>query len=867
MLGKSAGRVPSYGSSAARAPSYEELTTQPGYPGMQPVTVVGVDAFHSYSDITMEVARHKKFSPIVAGSLSSSYDVSPPESQRFQQSPPAPSLLQRNGGAGRSGMDQVPQAVPGVHPVGVDLFKTRHGRGKEYDSPRVLQPATTQPDALLRKSEVVKATRAAAAPMPRRLESIEDDFPVVTPAMIAGTDRMHEAAEAEKRKHAEAEAAAKKAAEEQERMEAERQMVVAEAEAREKAETEARDAEVRRIAEIRRKEEEEAKKQAAAAATAAAKQEVEAKKAAEEQRKIEEEEREKQQAKKTAEEERRREKEEREKQEQAQEAAKRLQREVEDAMADGVITAEEQRQIDAKKAELDAAQQAHDQATAAKKAAEEQRKKEEEEAKKQAAAVAAKQEAEAKKAAEEQRKIEEEEREKQQAKKDAEEKRREEEERRMLQEDMTRNAREEAAIEAERQARAERLQGEAAQRQREDEEMAHKRAEAIEAARKKEAAIVRLQEFEMQFRSDLESGVAEAKQKKEAAALAKRNALAAAQAAEKEKVNNELQLRAKEKELQRERAYDFSVLRARQIQEVEEYAKRQQAEEVARKEEAKRQKMLAVIEASEKAEESNIAETGILYKAENRGLVITGLKSGTNAADSDFKVGDVIIQLDDDFVVGMTPYEFKMRIRGERGSLVDVVGTRVENHGKKRVSDLIERDVVLPPMQAEPGVKLKVTSSSATVTQVFEATSAEHEGILVGDQIIMIDDEFVTGIDAKEIAELMRGLAGTDVDIVLLRMKEGKKQRHEIQVMRDHNLVALPLKSRYGETGPGYICMHLCLTCTKTIHINSCEGADAYIPARELVRMHPCEGMDAFRTWVRTQQMDTELNRRMRNSC
>ena len=760
-------------------------------------------------------------------------------------------------------MDQVPHAVP-VHPVGVDLFKTRNGRGKEYDSPRGLHPATTQPEALLRKGEVVKATRAAAAPMPRRLENIEDDFPVVAPAMIAGTERMHEAAEAseEKRKQAEAEAAAKKAAEEQERMEAERQMVVSEAAAKEKAEAEARDAEVRRIAEMRRKEEDEAKKQAAAAAAAAAaaKQEAEAKKAAEEQREREEEEREKQQAKKAAEEERRREEEEREKQQQAQEAAKRLVREVEDAMVDGVITAEEQRQIDAKKAELDAAQKAQDQATAAKKAAEEQRKKEEEEAKKQAAAVAAKQEAEAKKAAEEQRKREEEEREKQQGKKAAEERRREEEERRKLQEEMTRKAREEAAVEAERQARAERLQEEAAQRQREDEEMAHKRAEAIEAARKKEAAIVRLQEFEMQFRSDLESGVVEAKQKKEAAALAKRNALAAAQAAEKEKVNNELQLRAKEKELQHDRAYDFSVLRARQIQEVEEYAKRQQAEEVARKEEAKRQKMLAMIEASEKAEESSIAETGILYKAENRGLVITGLKSGTNAADSDFKVGDVIIQLDDDFVVGMNPYEFKMRIRGERGSMVDVVATRVQNNGKKRVSDLIERDVVLPPMQAEPGVKLKVTSSSATVTQVFEATSAEHEGVLVGDQIIMIDDEFVTGIDAKEIAELMRGLAGTDVDIVLLRMKEGKKQRHEIQVLRDHNLVALPLKSRYGETGPGYICMHLCLIFTKTYTHTLMRGCGCLYTCTRACAHAPMRGVwMLFRTWVRTQQMDTEL--------
>ena len=43
-------------------------------------------------------------------------------------------------------------------------------------------------------------------------------------------------------------------------------------------------------------------------------------------------------------------------------AAKKLQKEIEDAMADGVITEEEQRQIDANKARLDAVKQAHDDA-------------------------------------------------------------------------------------------------------------------------------------------------------------------------------------------------------------------------------------------------------------------------------------------------------------------------------------------------------------------------------------------------------------------------------------------------------------------------------------------------------------------------
>ena len=719
-----------------------------------PTPVLAVEEFAGYSDVTMDVARQKKFSPIVAGSLSSSYDVSPHGSQRasFQRSPPELHAA---------------QAAPSSGPVGVDLFKTRRGGGTEDDFPLVsaqneeeafvrkdeiarasrsaapaakrhdAQPATTAQnvkdvqrmsgddvpllagnedavfvngnvvpaqsgpsgnghaaDALLRKKEVVKSTRSApvAAPLPSR--SVDDDFPLVS----------HNDDEAFLRK--------------KEVVKSTRSAPVAAPRP-----TGIADDDVPLVS--HNDDEAFLRKGEVVKSTRAAPETG--------------------------------------------------------ALAHEAVEAERRKQADAE--------------TAAKKAAEEQMKREEQQKKAEAEAAAKKkaeadaaalQEAKAKRAAEEQRK-------------------REEEERKRQQEEMARKAREEAEAEAERQARSKRLQEEAAERQREEEEMARKRAEAMAAARYKEEAAAKQNEFEAQFKLDLESGVAGAKQKKEEAARAKRAALAAAKAAEDEKRKEELKLQAREKALHRERLFDLSINRQRQIQEAEEHAKRQQAEEISRKEEAKRIKKLAEIEACEKAGEGTIAETGILYKAENRGVVITGIKSGTDAATSDFKVGDVIIQLDDDLVVGMTPYEFMNRMRGERGSEVELVATRMQNNGKKRVSDLIERDVVLPPMQAEPGVKLKVTSSGATVTQVFEATSADHEGMQVGDQITMIDEEFVSGLDAKEIEELMRGLAGTDLEIVLSRMKGGKKQRHTIQVVRDHNLIALPLRSRYGETGPATI--------------------------------------------------------------
>jgi len=758
-----------------------------------PTPVLAVEEFAGYSDVTMDVARQKKFSPIVAGSLSSSYDVSPHGSQRasFQRSPPELHAA---------------QAAPSSGPVGVDLFKTRRGGGTEDDFPLVsaqneeeafvrkgeiarasrsaapaakrhdAQPATTAQnvkdvqrmsgddvpllagnedavfvngnvvpaqsgpsgnghaaDALLRKKEVVKSTRSAPVAAPRPTGIADDDVPLVS--------------------HNDDEAFLRKG----EVVKSTRSAPVA-------APLPSRsvDDDFPLVSHnddeafLRKKEVVKSTRSAPVAAprpTGIADDDVPLVSHNDDEAFL-----------------------------RKGEVVKSTRAAPETgALAHEAVEAERRKQADAE--------------TAAKKAAEEQMKREEQQKKAEAEAAAKKkaeadaaalQEAKAKRAAEEQRK-------------------REEEERKRQQEEMARKAREEAEAEAERQARSKRLQEEAAERQREEEEMARKRAEAMAAARYKEEAAAKQNEFEAQFKLDLESGVAGAKQKKEEAARAKRAALAAAKAAEDEKRKEELKLQAREKALHRERLFDLSINRQRQIQEAEEHAKRQQAEEISRKEEAKRIKKLAEIEACEKAGEGTIAETGILYKAENRGVVITGIKSGTDAATSDFKVGDVIIQLDDDLVVGMTPYEFMNRMRGERGSEVELVATRMQNNGKKRVSDLIERDVVLPPMQAEPGVKLKVTSSGATVTQVFEATSADHEGMQVGDQITMIDEEFVSGLDAKEIEELMRGLAGTDLEIVLSRMKGGKKQRHTIQVVRDHNLIALPLRSRYGETGPATI--------------------------------------------------------------
>ena len=211
----------------------------------------------------------------------------------------------------------------------------------------------------------------------------------------------------------------------------------------------------------------------------------------------------------------------------------------------------------------------------------------------------------------------------------------------------------------------------------------------------------------------------------------------------------------------------------------------------------------AVLEQFEHADGGSMAETGIAVKVERRGAVITALKPGTSAAASEFKRGDIISQIGDDIVTGFSAFEILSRMRGEKGSLVEIVASRVLDNRKVRISDLIERDVSLPPMQAEIGVSLKTTSSGACVSKVFEATSADEEGMQPGDTISVINGEFVAGMGLKEISKLLRGLAGSNVDIAIMRTKDGVKSRMELLLTRDFNLTPMPVRSIFDRATVG----------------------------------------------------------------
>lgn len=58
------------------------------------------------------------------------------------------------------------------------------------------------------------------------------------------------------------------------------------------------------------------------------------------------------------------------------------------------------------------------------------------------------------------------------------------------------------------------------------------------------------------------------------------------------------------------------------------------------------------------------------------------------------------------------------------------------------------------------------------ITEVFEGYSAEEVGIKVGDEIIKIDDVFVADSNSNQISTLLKGVAGSDVNLIVKRQGE-----------------------------------------------------------------------------------------------
>lgn len=86
--------------------------------------------------------------------------------------------------------------------------------------------------------------------------------------------------------------------------------------------------------------------------------------------------------------------------------------------------------------------------------------------------------------------------------------------------------------------------------------------------------------------------------------------------------------------------------------------------------------------------------------------------------------------------------------------------------------DLEEADSFFSSMEGNYqgiGVEIMETSNGALVTRVFKNSPAESAGILPDDIIVEVDGKAVKGLTVQEIANLIRGMKGTFVEVGILR--------------------------------------------------------------------------------------------------
>jgi len=183
-------------------------------------------------------------------------------------------------------------------------------------------------------------------------------------------------------------------------------------------------------------------------------------------------------------------------------------------------------------------------------------------------------------------------------------------------------------------------------------------------------------------------------------------------------------------------------------------------------------------------------ELGISFKSTSQGLQVTALKKGCSAAE-ELQSNDLITTINDEIVVGLSVDAAMDMLAGPGGSTVELTGWRTSKGSKQRIECTVVRDVASARKEGVPGVTVKLVSGGLSISKVHEGTSAKFEGLLAGDLIIMIDDDFVCGMPLEQAMDLLSGESGTTVELTVTRVEGQRKKRESFQTVRDFNLKPL----------------------------------------------------------------------------
>jgi hypothetical protein len=187
--------------------------------------------------------------------------------------------------------------------------------------------------------------------------------------------------------------------------------------------------------------------------------------------------------------------------------------------------------------------------------------------------------------------------------------------------------------------------------------------------------------------------------------------------------------------------------------------------------------------------DSSRGEPGIVYSDDAMGLKVKGFVTGSSAASSGLQIGDVIVEVEDELLMGLSSALAFEKMTGDRNTEVAVTAMRKnpKTGGKERVSAYVLRDIGTSCKVGRPGFDSVLEPSGLRVTGIVPGCSIVDADLMLGDIITSINEDLIPGMTFEDVWPLLWGEMNSSVELMITRLVGGVKRRLTIDAVRDYD--------------------------------------------------------------------------------
>lgn len=166
----------------------------------------------------------------------------------------------------------------------------------------------------------------------------------------------------------------------------------------------------------------------------------------------------------------------------------------------------------------------------------------------------------------------------------------------------------------------------------------------------------------------------------------------------------------------------------------------------------------------------------------------TGNKPGDEQPESLSKVIQAYQLIKENYVEGVeSDLLYEGAIKGMVEALEDPYSAYMDEEMNDRFMEQIESSF------EGIGAEVSMVDGKVTIVSPIKDSPAEEAGLRTNDQIILIDDESIDGLDLNEAVEIIRGEKGSEV--VLSIQRPGVSEPFEVSITRDE----IPIETVYAD--------------------------------------------------------------------